>query len=93
MLASDANHLDLDCGILYARIVAWLDDELALPRDGARWVFAAGRQSCLVDVEPLEDRVFGTIVLERSRLKAVGDAEALAAFEKLFTLRFVSAGG
>lgn len=93
MLASDAQHLDLDCGISHARIAAWLDDELGLSRSGDGWVFSAGQGTCLVDVSPLESRVFGTIALERARLRVSGDAFALAAFEKLFTLRFISAGG
>ena len=93
MLAFDAQHLDLDCGISHARIAAWLDDELALPRSEGGWAFFAGDRSCHVEVTPLESRVFSTIALERARLTASGDAEALAAFEKLFTLRFISAGG
>ena len=93
MLASGPQHLDLDCGISHTRIESWLDDELALPRDGRGWVFALGNQLCRIEVDQLESRVFGAIALERSRLKAMGDAEALAAFEKLFTLRFISAGG
>lgn len=93
MLASDAHFLDVDCGISHARIASWLDDELALPRSGEGWIFSEENGSCLVKVTPLESRVFGTIALERTRLIASGDAEALAAFEKLFTLRFISAGG
>lgn len=93
MFASNAQHLDLDCGISYARIASWLDGELALPRAGDGWTFSTGNDTCLVEVVPLESRAFGTIALERARLMASGDAEALAAFERLFTLRFISAGG
>lgn len=93
MLASDARHLDLDCGISHARIAAWLDDELGLARSNEGWEFAIENHACFVKVSPLESRVFGTIALERSHLVVNGDAEALAEFEKLFTLRFISAGG
>ena len=93
MLVSDAGHLDLDCGISHARIAAWLDDELRLPRDRRGWTFSVGYHACLVEVSPLESRALGPIALERARLTASGDAEALASFEKLFTLRFISAGG
>ena len=93
MLASDARHLDLDCGISHARIASWLDGELGLPRTKSGWTFSLGNRTCLVEVSPLESRVLGTIALERAHLTASGDDEALAAFEKLFTLRFISAGG
>ena len=93
MLASDAGHLDLDCGISHARIAAWLNDELALVQSDEGWVFSSESHTCLVKASPLESRVFGTIALERSRLMVSGEAEALAEFEKLFTLRFISAGG
>ena len=85
--------LDLDCGITVTRIVAWLDDELALRHSPNGWVFATQDGTCLVKAEPLESRTIGPISLERTRLVAHGDSDTLAAFEKLFTLRFVSAGG
>ena len=45
MLAADANRIDLDCGISYARIASWLDDELALPREQECWVYTLGDQT------------------------------------------------
>ena len=85
--------MDLDCGIAYARIAAWLDDELQLPPAGDSWHFSCSPFACRISIEPLEDRELGPLALERTRLVACGDAEALKRFEKLFTLRFVSAGG
>lgn len=93
MLAAGANQIDLDCGIAYARIASWLDDELALPRERECWVYALGDQACTITLEPLEDRLLGAVRLERSHLVALGNHDALASFEKLFTLRFISAGG
>ena len=93
MLAADANRIDLDCGISYARIASWLDDELALPREQECWVYTLGDQTCTIALEPLEDRPLGAVRLERSHLTVHGDPDALASFEKLFTLRFISAGG
>ena len=93
MLAADANRIDLDCGISYARIASWLDDELALPREQECWVYTLGDQTCTIALEPLEDRPLGAVHLERSHLTVHGGPDALASFEKLFTLRFISAGG
>ena len=93
MLASDENHLDLDCGISCARISLWLDDELALDSDRGSWTYAAHGQSCSIALEPLENRTLGHVSLERTHLTAQGGPDALAEFEKLFTLRFISAGG
>ena len=93
MLAADANRIDLDCGISYARIASWLDDELGLPHERKCWVYTLGDQTCTIALEPLEDRPLGAVHLERSHLTVHGDPDALASFEKLFTLRFISAGG
>ena len=93
MLTADANRIDLDCGISYARIASWLDDELALPRERGCWIYTLGTKACAIALEPLEDRPLGAVRLERSYLTAHGDRDALASFEKLFTLRFISAGG
>ena len=93
MLAADANRIDLDCGISYARIASWLDDELSLPRERECWVYTLEMQTCTIALEPLEDRPLGAVHLERSHLTVHGDPDALASFEKLFTLRFMSAGG
>ena len=93
MLSPDGKHLDLDCGIAYGRIALWLDDELALPRENGHWTYSVNSRACRIELEPLESRAFGNISIERTRLTACGDAEALASFERLFTLRFISAGG
>ena len=93
MLSRDAHHLDLDCGIAYSRIASWLDDDLALPRNDGRWVFTAGQGTCSISAKPLESRSFSRIELIRTNLVAEGDSDALEVFEKLFTLRFISAGG
>ena len=93
MFKGETNRLDLDCGIAYARIAAWLDDELALSREDGCWLFRDDLQTCRVSLEPLESRTFRRVSIERTRLVAEGDAGALESFEKLFTLRFISAGG
>ena len=85
--------IDLDCGIATQRIVTWLEDELALPAYGEGWGFSVEGSTCIVTVQPLEARRLGTVRLERTRLIASGDEEALEEFSKLFTLRFISAGG
>ena len=93
MLTADANRIDLDCGISYARIASWLDDEMALPHVQDCWVYTLEMKTCTSAREPFEDRPLGAVRLERSHLTALGDRDALASFEKLFTLRFISAGG
>ena len=102
MFKGETNRLDLDCGIAYARIAAWLDDELALSREDGSWVFHEASQpsrpehtgqTCRITLEALENRTFRRVSIERTRLVAEGDAGALESFEKLFTLRFISAGG
>ena len=93
MFSSDKTQLDLDCGISYTRIASWLDDELSLPRENWWWTYALGTQTCRIALEQLENRTLGNVSLERTRMTARGDREALSAFEKLFTLRFISAGG
>ena len=93
MLAQCPNRLDLDCGIAYTRIASWLDGELDLTQEDGHWVFDDNGKMCLISLEPLEKRAFPHVSIERTHLVAEGDAGALAAFEKLFTLRFISAGG
>ena len=85
--------LDLDCGIAYERIATWLASELALPKSGPAWVFEHASRSCTVELCELEPRMLRTLSLERCRLIARGDDAAVEEFERLFTLRFVSAGG
>ena len=92
--ADDSGHgIDLDCGIAYKRIRAWLDDELHLTKDGDFWVFCFEGGSCRICAHPLESRTIGAVNLERTHVTANGNANALTAFEKAFTLRFISAGG
>ena len=85
--------LDLDCGIAFARIEQWLSEELGLPREGTFWVFSECDQMCRIQLNRLEPRTVGLASIERTRLLAEGDATALERFERLFTLRFLSAGG
>jgi len=58
-----------------------------------QWVFNDGDEECCVAIEPLENRVLGTLAFERTRLSAYGNHDALAAFKHIFTLRFLSSGG
>ena len=86
-------HIDLDCGIAYSRIEAWLRDELALPFDDNAWTFEHAGESCRIQIASLEPRSLGSVSLERCNLTANGDATAIDVFDRLFTLRFMSAGG
>ena len=81
--------MELDCGIAKARIDTWLDDELGL--EGR--VFHFDGQSCDVATTALESRPLGAIELERTSLQVEGDLQAIEEFMRLFTLRFMSAGG
>ena len=92
-MAGGRRRIDLDCGIAYGRIASWLDDELALPCEGGCWLFEVAGAACSVSLEPLEPRTLGAVSLERSHLVADGAPGAVDEFERLFTLRFMSAGG
>lgn len=85
--------MELDCGIQTKRITAWLDDEISLPKEGDRWVFAQGGRTCRISASPLENRKLAGISLERTLVTVEGDAAAIDAFNRIFTLRFISAGG
>ena len=85
--------MELDCGIATKRIIEWLDDELALERAGADWEFPFEGGRCHVTVSPLPNRALGNVSLERTLVTIDGDQRALDEFYRLFTLRFISAGG
>ena len=93
MEAVSNRQIDLDCGIAYSRIEAWLRDELALPAACDGWTFAHEGATCCIRIEPLEPRSLGSVSLERCSLHAEGAPAAIDEFERLFTLRFMSAGG
>ena len=85
--------MQYDCGISMARLASWLDEELRLDREGDSWAFNQGVATCRVTLKPLENRPLGSYSIERTMLSAEGDEAALAEFERIFTLRFASAGG
>ncbi|MBR3182074.1 MAG: hypothetical protein IKF56_05485 [Eggerthellaceae bacterium] len=85
--------MQFDCGISMSRLAAWLDEELCLDHEGEGWAFRHGDATCHVTLEPLENRLLGSYSIERTMLAAEGDDTALKEFERLFTLRFASAGG
>ena len=93
-MAEKPQNITLDCGIAYARIEAWLASELGLAceTDG-RWTFETDDATCAVALQPLPPRTVGAVSLERTQLVVSGNNAAAEAFMKLFTLRFVSAGG
>lgn len=99
LLAADASSIDADCGIACSRIEAWLNDELSLPFEDGAWAYSCEGGVCRVSATPLAPRLLsrsravGALALERTRLVAKGDREALVQFDRLFTLRFISAGG
>ena len=91
-----SEHISLDCGIAYARIESWLETELpttvATGEDGS-WIFEASGETCRIRIEPLQPRTYGPIALERTLLTVDGAKPAVDEFQRLFTLRFCSAGG
>ena len=93
-MQEETQNITLDCGIAYVRLKAWLADELALTSgDDGTWLFKNGDARCAVALSHLENRTLGNFALERTQLAVDGDASAVAAFMKLLTLRFISAGG
>ena len=84
-----------DCGIGYKRLASWLEDELALPKNGSAWVFFCNRDgtACRVRIDPLPERTVAGLKLPRTYLTAEGGESAVEEFHRLFTLRFISAGG
>lgn len=93
MERTNPNRLDLDCGIAYVRLASWLDDELALRHSGNQWVFQHSACSCSISLESLENRELRNISIERTRLVVEGEPKAIDEFDRVFTLRFISAGG
>ena len=96
--ADDISRISLDCGIAYSRIEHWLDTELALPRalsdeSAWAWCYTDAGGTCRITASPSEESRIGPISLERTLLEASGNADALASFQRRFTLRFMSAGG
>ena len=95
-MGENIRHIDLDCGIAYERIERWLAEELGLIRLDSRksaWMFSAPDGQCRISIDRLESRAFGDLHLERTRLRADGPEAGVDMFERLFTLRFISAGG
>lgn len=90
----DEENNQLDCGIDYARLRAWLDGSLALKRgEDGLWRFEYESSVCEIGLEKLDDRPLGTISLPRTQLSIAGDNRSVAQFIKLFTLQFLSSGG
>ena len=93
-MSSERKSLDLDCGIASARILSWLEDELALSQDSpGAYVYESDGQTCTVEATPLGRDYSRPFALERTQLVIVGPEGAVDAFMRLFTLRFISAGG
>ena len=84
--------MELDCGIPIKRIVAWLEDELGLSLQDGMWEYR-GEGMCRIALEPLESRELGMVSIERACMRVEGDKSAMSDFMRLFTLRFMSAGG
>ena len=85
--------MKLDCGIAHRRIASWLEDELSLACENGIWTYAAADAACQVTAAPLPNRELGNIALEHTLVTICGDPEAIEEFYRLFTLRFISAGG
>ena len=61
--------------------------------DARSYEFPTGETCCMVTLTPLENRSVGKVTLERTHLRVEGTKEAVDSFMRLFTLRFISAGG
>jgi len=86
--------MELDCGIPEKRIVAWLGEELGLPREHDGWVFKDPEGDlCRIVTKQLDNRTLGVVSIERTLVTVSGSTSAVDAFYRLFTLRFISAGG
>lgn len=85
--------MELDCGISHERIVGWLNDERGLPSANGGWTFAYNGSTCRVFADDLGKQTINRVTLERTLLRIEGDPQAVEEFMRLFTLRFVSAGG
>lgn len=85
--------MELDCGISSARLSAWLDDELRLESVDGGWHYVFDGASCRIALSPLASRPLGKVSIERTLLSVEGNDAAVVEFERLFTLRFASAGG
>lgn len=93
MSADSMKRIDLDCGIPYRRLAAWLDEDLGLEQSDNAWTFSDGAACCTITLCELEKRSFNHVEFERTQLVAEGEPQTLEAFCHLFTLRFLSAGG
>ncbi|MBQ9068122.1 MAG: hypothetical protein IJ131_03535 [Eggerthellaceae bacterium] len=93
MPSQDHKSIELDCGIAQQRIVSWLEGELRLPHEDDGYRYSHEGTTCIARTQPLENRTVGTVSIERTALYIEGEADAVAAFMHLFTLRFISAGG
>ena len=85
--------MELDCGIAFKRIRSWLCDELSLPCQNGVWTYAHEGSSCRVFATDLGKQTVNRVTLERTLLRVEGDGPAADEFMRLFTLRFISAGG
>ena len=88
--------LDLDCGIALNRIATWLDADLACPRNGDAWHFQNEEAACTIELTDLGSHALSThdaMQVQRTRLLATGNAQAIESFCHQFVLRFISAGG
>ena len=85
--------VELDCGIQNARIAAWLNDEISLTHLDDRWLFEDGGQTCTIALSRLENRTIGRLDLERTLVTVEGSQQSIDVFYRMFTLRFISAGG
>lgn len=81
--------LQINSGIDYKRIIAYLEDELRLFRDDAGGYLADG---CVIQLEPL-DSSDNVLKIQRTLVTFSGEEEACRMQQKQFRMRFLSAGG
>lgn len=79
-----------ESGILYAHILHYLQQELALVQTGAS-TFSYGR--ALICLRQLPPRPLGAARLPRTEVRLAGDEADIAEFRHAFLMRFLSAGG
>lgn len=83
-----------ECGIEYADLRGWLEDELGLCADERGvWHFEHAGDECAVTLVAMEPRVVGRLALPCTELLAEGGTGAAEEFRRRFILRFASAGG
>lgn len=80
----------IDSGIYPQYVLEYVDKEICLPRDGSgRYIY----KNCYVTITPTEGRTFGSVRMPRTDIHMWGAEADCKEFERLYQMRFLSAGG